>query len=407
MTTAIIITLCTLLLIAYAFDLTASKTKIPSVILLLLLGWIVRRLTGTFHISIPDLTQLLPFFGTVGLILIVMEGSLELELNRSKASIIKKSTIAALLPMLALAFLLAYAFQYFQTGLSLKDALTNAVPLCVISSSIAIPSAKYLSTANREFITYESSLSDIFGVIFFNFIALNELNQSHTIVESGLQLLVMIIVSFIATVILAFLLSRIDHHIKFIPIILLVLLIYSIAKLYHLPALIFILIFGLFMGNLDELKRFKWITKLKPYELNQEVLKFKELTVEATFLIRTLFFLLFGYLIETKEILNTETFAWAAGIVAATFIIRIIQFKVSRIPIFPMLFIAPRGLINILLFLSIVPAQNIPLVNKPLILQIILLSAFIMMLGLMVSKKKDDVLTEQETIKANEPIVIE
>lgn len=406
MTSAIIITICALLLIAYIFDLTSSKTRIPSVILLLLLGWGVRQLAVVLHINIPDLTQLLPIFGTVGLILIVLEGSLELELNRSKASVIKKSFIAALLPILAMSFLLAFAFQYFLSDLSLRDALTNAVPFCVISSSIAIPSAKYLSTANREFITYESSLSDIFGVIFFNFVALTALNKSHTVAESGLQLLIMIAVSFAATILLAFLLSKIDHHIKFMPIVLLVLLIYAIAKLYHLPALIFILIFGLFLGNLDELKRFKWINKLKPDELNIEVHKFKELITEGTFLIRTVFFLLFGYLIETSEVLNADTFIWAAAIVAAALMLRAIQFKISKIPMYPMLFIAPRGLINILLFLSIVPAQNIPLVNKSLMLQVVLLSVMLMMMGLIATGEKKETLTAENN-KTDEPVSIQ
>lgn len=399
MTSSIIISLCVLLLIAYVFDLTSSKTRIPSVILLLALGWGVRQLTTVFHIAIPDLSGLLPVFGTVGLILIVLEGSLELELNSSKKSVIKKSVIAALVPMLILAFLLAYAFQYFQPGISFRDALTNAVPLCVISSSIAIPSVKYLTNYNKEFITYESSLSDIFGVIFFNFVALNELGLSHTILESGLQLLLMIVVSFIATVLLAFLLGKIDHHIKYVPIILLVLLIYAIAKMYHLPSLIFILILGLFLGNLDELKRFRWVAKLKPDELNTEIHKFKDLITEATFLVRTVFFLLFGYLIETKEILNTVTLAWAFGIIAAALLIRAAQFKLSGVKMYPMLFIIPRGLINVLLFLSIVPIQQIPFVNKSLILQLVLLSAVIMMVGIMMSKKETNKTDEPATIK--------
>ena len=390
MTSTIIITLCILLLIAYVFDLTSSKTRIPSVILLLLLGWIVRQLSTVLHIRIPDLSGLLPLFGTVGLILIVLEGSLELELNRSKIGVIKKASIAALLPMLALAVLLAYAFQYFQEGLSFRDALTNAVPLCVISSSIAIPSVKYLSSYNREFITYESSLSDIFGVIFFNFVALNELGEMHSAWTSVLQLLLMIAVSFAATVLLAFLLGRIDHHIKFVPIILLVLLIYAITKLYHLPSLIFILILGLFLGNLDELKRFNWVNKLRPDELNTEVHKFRDLITEATFLVRTVFFLLFGYLIETSEVLNTDTLLWAIGILSAALLIRALQFRLSGLKLFPMLFIIPRGLINVLLFLSIVPVQQIPFVNKSLVLQLVLLSTMVMMLGLMFSKKEEE-----------------
>lgn len=398
MTATIIIIICSLLLIAYIFDLTASRTKIPSVILLLLLGWIVRQFTIAFHIIIPDLTSILPVLGTVGLILIVLEGSFELELNRSKTIVIVKSAIVALLPMVALAFLLTYVFRSFQQGISFRDALTNAIPICVISSSVAISGAKHVIARHKEFITYESSLSDIFGIIFFNAVALNELSQSHTVGESAIQLLLMIVVSFAATLILAFLLGRINHHIKFIPIILLILLIYSIAKLYHLPALIFILILGLFLGNLDELNHIKWIHKLKPHTLNKEIHKFKELTVEATFLVRTLFFLLFGYLIETADLLNGETFLWAAGIVTAILIIRYLQFKIFRIKMFPMLFMAPRGLITILLFLAIIPSQNIPMVNKSLILQIILMTTFIMMIGLMVSNKKKHLTSDEKEI---------
>lgn len=75
----IIITFCVLLLIAYVFDLTASKTKVPSVILLLLLGWAVKQITVGLTIQLPDFSPVLPLLGTVGLILIVLEGSLELE----------------------------------------------------------------------------------------------------------------------------------------------------------------------------------------------------------------------------------------------------------------------------------------------------------------------------------------
>jgi cell volume regulation protein A len=399
MTIAIIITICSILLVAYLFDITSSKTRIPSVILLLLFGWIVRQLTIKFSINTPELSALLPIYGTIGLILIVLEGSLELELNSSKMSIIKKSCLAALIPMLIIVFILAFAFQYFQPGLSFRDALTNAIPLGVISSAIAIPSVKYLSADNREFITYESSLSDIFGVIFFNFIALNQLNKASTALESGVHLIVMIGVSFIATLLLAYLLGKIDHHVKFMPIILLVLLIYAISKLYHLPALIFILIFGLFLGNLDELKKYKWINRLKPEKLNKEVHKFKELIIEATFLVRSIFFLLFGFLIEYEEILNRNTFIWAAGIVMGVLIIRAAIFKLLRLPLRPLLFIAPRGLITMLLFLSIVPAQHISLVNKSLILQVILISVFIMMIGIITSGKNANSLSEQKNIR--------
>lgn len=387
MTIAIIITICTLLLLAYVFDLTSSKTKVPSVILLLLLGFVVQQLSNLFGMNIPDLTTLLPVLGMVGLILIVLEGSLELEFNKSKAQLIKKSFFASLIPMVVLAILLSFLFQHF-VDISFKDSLTNAIPLCIISSSVAIPSVKSLTPFNKEFIIYESSLSDIMGVLFFTFIAFNDSFGFFSFGFFGFELIIMTVISFIATIGLAFLLSKIDHQIKFVPIILLVILIFAISEIYHLPALIFILFFGLFLGNLDELKQLRWIEKFKPDELNKEVVKFKELVIEAAFLIRALFFLLFGYLIKESEILNTDTLIWAGGIVAAIFIFRAIQLKFFKLSLSPLLFIAPRGLITILLFLSIKPSQNIPFINKSLIIQVIILTALIMMLGLITNKKQ-------------------
>ncbi|HRT34495.1 MAG TPA: hypothetical protein P5023_08690, partial [Bacteroidales bacterium] len=88
MSAHIIITICILLLIAYIFDLTSSKTRIPSVILLLFLGWGVKQITLLLGIRLPDLNPVLPALGSVGLVLIVLEGSLELDLQRSKVSVI-------------------------------------------------------------------------------------------------------------------------------------------------------------------------------------------------------------------------------------------------------------------------------------------------------------------------------
>jgi len=386
MTITIIITICLLLLLAYVFDISSPLTKIPSVILLLLLGWLVRQAADFFQLHIPDLNPLLPIFGTIGLILIVLEGSLELELNKSKLSVIKKSLLNALVPMFVLAFLFTFAFQYFG-HVSYKISLVNAIPFCVISSAIAIPSVRNLSPFNKEFIIYESSLSDIFGVLFFNFIALNEIINAQSFGNFALQLLLIIVISFIAVLGLSFLLSRIKHHITFTPIILIVILIYAISKVYHLPGLIFILVFGLFLGNLDELKRFQWIEKFRPEKLDKEVKKFKEITIEATFLIRALFFLLFGFLMEAKEILNPETIPWAAAIVTTIILVRWVTLKISKLPVSPLLFVAPRGLITILLFLAIIPEQTFALVNKSLIIQTIILSVLVMMFGLMANGK--------------------
>ncbi len=385
MTQAIVIVICSLLLLAYIFDLTSSFTKIPSVILLLLLGWLGRQIIDFLGFKMPDFSVLLPVIGTIGLILIVLEGAMELKINKSKVGLINKSLFPPLISMLALAFLIAVIFHYYG-GFSFIHCLINAVPFCVISSAIAIPSVKSLAASDREFVVYESSLSDITGVLFFNFISLNETFDISSLGHSFLQLIIITLVSLISTVGLSFLLSKIEHHVKFIPIIVLVILIYAITKSFHLPSLIFILLFGIVLGNLEALKRFKWIEKFRPDILDKEVKRFKELTFEASFLIRAIFFLLFGYLIDTNEVLNTDTIIWAVGIVAVIYIFRYLQLKFSGLAIKPLIFAAPRGLITVLLFLSIEKTQSISLVNKSLVIQVVLLTAFIMMAGFITTR---------------------
>ncbi len=387
MTAAVILTVSSLLLFAYVFDLTSSKTKIPSVVLLLFLGWIVRYLSEVFKFKIPYLVPLLPILGTLGLILIVLEGSLELDFDKSKESVLKKSLFLSLMPMIVSAFSVSFLFYYFG-DFSFKNTLVNSIPICVISSAIAIPSVKSLSYLNKEFIIYESSLSDIFGVLFFNFIVFNNSIGIFSFGNFIFQVLTIVILSVVSIVGLSLLLHKIDHHIKFGPIILIVILIYEILKIYHLPSLIFIFLFGLFLGNLDKLKKLKWIEKLKPEELTSEIVKFKEITFEAAFLVRALFFLLFGYLIKTSEIFNPDTVLWAVAIVIIIFTVRYLHLKIIALPINPLLFIAPRGLITILLYLAIPSSQTIPIMNNSLIIQVIILTSLIMMVGIMMQKNK-------------------
>jgi potassium/hydrogen antiporter len=388
MTITIIIIFCTLLLLAYLFDLTSSKTKIPAVILLLLLGWSVRQFTDYLAVDLPNFSKMLPVMGTIGLILIVLEGSLELEMNHTKLKLIKRSFTMALVPMMVSAFLFAFIFQYYGEY-TLQDSLASAIPLCVISSAIAIPSVRNLTSGQKEFVIYESSFSDIIGVLFFNFITLNNNFNTGSFGHFLLELLIVLIFSFIATIGLSLLLSKIEHHIKFVPIILLVILIYAISKIYHLPGLVFIMFFGLFIGNLDEFRHIKWLQRFHPEDLNKEVKKFKEINIEATFLVRALFFILFGFVMETSEILNTSTLQWSLFIVFIIFLFRAIQLKIIGLDLRPLLFVAPRGLITILLFLSIAPGHNISFVSKSLIIQVIIITTFIMMFGLITSSKNE------------------
>jgi hypothetical protein len=320
----------------------------------------------------------------------VLEGSLELEIRRDRLRLIAKSFVAAFVPIVALSFALAFLLQHL-AGATLRMALINAIPFAIVSSAIAIPSVRHLDLHTREFTIYESSFSDIIGVLFFNFVAFNTVFDASLAASFSLQFVATIVLSLAATLLLAFLLSKITHHVKFIPIILFTVLIYSIFKACRLPELIFILIFGLFLRNIEALQRlryFGWIERLNLESLRGEIVRLKDLVSESSFLIRSLFFLLFGYLIDNGSLLNPATLVRSAGISAGIFLIRWLQLLVLRVPMRPMLFIAPRGLITILLFLSVVPRERIAFMDNSVVIQVIIITSLTMMTGLMATKKE-------------------
>jgi Kef-type K+ transport system membrane component KefB len=389
MALTIIIAICILMLFAYFFDITSAKTKIPPVILLFALGWSVNQAAGIFDLDIPDLTTVLPFLGTIGLVLIVLEGSLEIDFDTSKLSFVGKTILVAIIPVLVISLSLAYALQLF-LDIEFKIALLNAIPFAIISSAIAIPSVQNIRYENREFVTYESSVSDIFGVLLFNFLLEKKIMNVKTLGLFFGEIVMILVVTFFATIMLAFLLSKIRHHVKFAPIILMIVLIFAVSELYHLPALIFILLFGLFIGNLNQLKQSVIVKKLHTKSFKREIKKFKELTMELTFLIRTLFFLVFGFLIETNELINSETLIWSISITAGIFLLRALVLRIFKINLLPLVFISPRGLVTILLYLSIPASMTISLVNDSLIIQVIILTSLALMLGMLTSKPKQD-----------------
>ena len=86
--------------------------------------------------------------------------------------------------------------------------------------------------------------------------------------------------------------------------------------------------------------------------------------------------------------MNLKTLPWAASIVGLIIAFRVIQLLLSKLPLMPLLFIAPRGLITILLFLSIPAEKQLPFVDRSLIVQVILITALVMMSGLIFNRNK-------------------
>lgn len=391
MTTFIIIALCILTLLAYLFDLSTKKLKIPGIILLMLLGVGVRLACNFFSVDLPDLTIVLKVIGTIGLIMIVLEGSLDLELRKEKLPIIRDTFLAAGLLFLVCSLTFAWAFMFFFHTPFIRS-LINAIPFSIISSAVAISGVSNLHPEIKEFVVYESSFSDIIGILAFNFFTLNSEFGAGPIVAFLFQLFFFLIISAVTSFGLGVLLHKLQHHVKIIPVIAILLLLYAAAKIFHLPSLILILVFGVLFNNITLVHGFtanipRLYTLIAPESIVSDITQFKQLVGETTFLIRSFFFILFGYYAELSALLNVKNLIMSLGIIGFILVSRLAYFRIRSLPLEPVVFVAPRGLITILLFLSIAESQRIPQINEGFLFQIVFLTAAVMMFGLMHHKK--------------------
>ena len=199
---------------------------------------------------------ILRILGIVGLIMIVLEAALELKLDKDKAVPITKALLIALVGLLACTYLTSIVLQYFIEGMDTLTAWIYATPISILSSAIIIPSVLELKKLKREFHIYESTFSDILGIMLFYFLTGllhgggDEEGPIHTSLGGEflpfiLTVLLTIVIAFISSYIILLVFQKIKSSVKLFLLLAVLLLIYSIAKQAHLSSLLIILIFGL------------------------------------------------------------------------------------------------------------------------------------------------------------------
>lgn len=387
-----------LIVFSYLFDRFARKTKFPAVILLMFTGILFRLLSSAYGFNqLGFLDDLIPVLGTVGLILIVLEGALELKISKEKLPLLLKGFIAALVILLLNIAALQWVFSSL-FEMSAQVAVLSAIPLAIISSAVAIPSAGGLLDKEREFVVYESTFSDILGIMIFNY-ALRQfevgegLLNSSSLVALLFQIIGVVVISIGITYILFKLLRQIEHHVKFFLILALLILVYAFGKLFHLPALVTIFIFGIFLSNVKSLlPRF-----LKNYldldHTEKELHEFHLLTAESTFLVRTFFFLFFGFSIQLSSFNSIQPLIYGVIIILIMLALRYLYFSATTVQIkpSPLVYLSPRGLISILLFLQLKDISFVDLSLSPIdervLLIVILGTMLVMLLGTLKKSK--------------------
>lgn len=379
-----------IVILSYFFNLIAAKTSVPSVLMLILTGIIIQQVFIGPDGNGIDFMPALEILGILGLIMIVLEAALDLELSKEKLPLIGRTLLVALTCLLGSTFTIAWILQAF-LSMPFELAVIDAIPLSIMSSAIIIPSVGDLIGEKREFMIYESAFSDILGIMLFYF-AISHLDDGaqEATTQFGVSFVLTIIVSIIASYGLVFLFKDIKGHIRLFLLISILLVLFSVGKLFHLSPLLIILVFGLMLSNHQLFfKIFK--NELDPEDDPIEKIEkeFHLITLETAFLVRTFFFVCFGLTISLSSLLDHQVLFVSLAVLIVLYVIRMLFLQLfARKNFLPELWIAPRGLITILLFFAIPEKYQFEGFNNGILLYVIIISSLVMTFALISNKKK-------------------
>ena len=402
-TPSVLIALAAIVIVSYLFNLLAKKTRVPSVLMLLGTGIILGALGKYFDFPQPNVQPSLEILGSIGLIMIVLEAALDLEFSKDRRSLVGRSFILTLLEMGFTVFFLA---GLFHVGMDApwENAILYAIPLSILSSAIVIPSIEYFKKDLKEFMIYQSTFSDILGIMLFYFLVEGFENPSGNatewLLQFGWSFGISVIVSAVFSYLLVIMLQNIKTQLKLFLLISALILLYAVGKLLHLSSLLVILIFGMILNNPKLFFPGRLRRLLKANIVSSLLKDFKLITRETAFIVRTFFFVVFGYSIDLSSLGNPLVIFFAVLSLIGIYQIR----KVSvlwtvKTPSTLLNYLAPRGLITILLFYAIPANMSIDQFDNGILLYIILVSSSIMAWGMVRHKEKDGHRTLGEVIR--------
>ncbi|NQU53864.1 MAG: cation:proton antiporter, partial [Bacteroidetes bacterium] len=318
-----IIGLCVVIIISFFSNILARKTNIPSVLLLIILGVGIQQLLLYFKLD-PNFASALEVLGIVGLIMIVLEAALDLELKKEKWPVIWKSFTIASLSLGLTSVVLSVFIRLFYRELEFLPSLVYALPLSIMSSAIIIPSVASLTSYKKEFLIYESTFSDILGIMVFYMIIenLDVEGMRQLSFAIGSNIVLTIVISVILSYVLLYVIQNIKGEAKFFLFLAVLVLLYAVGKMFHLSSLIIVLMFGLLLRNHKVLlfgKLEKW---LKDSRIDAVFEQFKMITIETSFLVRTFFFVLFGMTLPLVVLLSWRVWLISIIFLFVTYLLR-------------------------------------------------------------------------------------
>lgn len=345
-----------IIIIGFISNLLFNKSKIPDVLILILLGWLIGP--GVMGIIDSDMftiiEQMAPFLAAIALAMIMFDGGLGLNYDQVLGSLTK--TMLHTIVAFALSIMVTTTICFTMMGWDLITSLLLGAILGGTSGAVVIPLVNRLrvSPRTRTLLTIESALTDVIVIVMAMSIIL--LMQTHTgdLGPTIQGLAAAFFVSFMIGLIfgifwLRILAKLVGQPFSYMVTIAVLLVMYAFTDLLVGQTgvgAIAALVFGLVLGNKEEFARI--FKKFKgEYHFNEEIRQFHS---EISFFVRTFFFVYLGIVVSVTPV-DTTYIVLALGIFLGLVGVRFIAanitssvLKLTRPNKMAVFFMMPRGL---------------------------------------------------------------
>ncbi len=292
-----IIVLGLLIFLSHVFNELFEKTKIPNVLLLLLIGIIIGPVSGI--VTKDFFGKLGNVFTTITLIVILFESGSGLNFREIKKAI----GSAALLTILnfILTVLLTSAIAHYLLSIDVMSAVFIGAIVGGTSSAVVIPMVRQLKMSEKSssVLILESALSDVLCLV-VGLALLDGITQGVVSVAMVLSKMWKAFVFAITLGLLSgFLWSVIINKIRSVKnsmftTLAFVFVLYGIVELLGLNGGIAVLSFGILLGNAESLKNSRRLKKVVAFENSGFNNNERDFFAEIVFIMQTYFFVYVG-----------------------------------------------------------------------------------------------------------------
>jgi len=350
-----------LVFLAHLFTGIFSRTRIPDVILLIIIGICVGPVLG---LASPDLFGIVgPVFTTITLIIILFESGLAMRLGMLRSALGGAMTLAPLSFFLTMAVVAGFAI--WLADLEVLPAFILGAIVGSTSETVVIPLLRQLriKEETRTLLSVESSVNDVLSIVItvalVQAYVMGEFEIAKVSGDLIASFLVALVFGIIGALIWSILLNRI-HAIKntIFTTPAFVFVIYGIVETLGFSGAIAALAFGITIGNIETIRIpiFKTLTVKEPVGLNETE---KIFFSEVAFLLKTFFFIYLGI---SLELISNWLIIVGLILTAVAFILRLPAVKWSmRKSLEPrdvsvMAVMIPKGLAAVVL--ATIPVQQ-------------------------------------------------